>query len=60
MLLVKERGRISQIVDRLVVVIDLAKAPAQGFAPLKAVLESISVFYAKHQVFSDVLLRILL
>jgi hypothetical protein len=31
--------------------IDLAKGPAQAFAPLKAVLESISVFYAKYQVF---------
>ena len=39
------------MVDRLVVAIDLAKVPAQGFAPLKAVLESISVFYAKYQVF---------
>jgi hypothetical protein len=57
---VKERGRISQIVDRLVVAIDLAKVPAQSLAPLKAVLESISIFYAKYQVFSDVLLRVLL
>ncbi|KAF8697203.1 hypothetical protein AX14_001431 [Amanita brunnescens Koide BX004] len=46
---VKKRGWITQVVDRLVVTIDPAKVPAQGFAPLKAVLESISVFYAKYQ-----------
>jgi len=32
------------------VVIDLAKGPAEAFGPLKAVLESISVFYTKYQV----------
>ena len=36
-------------------VIDLAKGPAEGFGPLKTVLESISVFYTKYQVYFFVL-----
>ena len=31
-------------------VVDLAKGPAEAFGPLKAVLESISVFYTEYQV----------
>ena len=32
------------------VVVDIAKGPAEAFGPLKAVLESISVLYTKYQV----------
>ena len=41
-------------------VIDLAKGPAVAFGPLKAVLESISVFYTKYQVGLFVLFKDLL
>jgi hypothetical protein len=57
---VKERGWNSRAVDRLAAVVDLAKGPAQAFAPLKAVLESISVVYAKYQVFLNPLFKVLL
>ena len=49
--LVKERGWIDRSLGRAMAVVELAKGPAEAFGPLKAVLQSISVFYTKYQVY---------
>ena len=46
--------------DRATFVLRLAKGSANVFGPLKAVLEPISVIYAKHQVCFDAPFTVLL
>ena len=46
----KERGLVDRALGRAAFVPDLAKGPVEPFGTLKAVLASISGFYAQHQV----------
>lgn len=57
--LVKERGPVDRALRRASFAFDLAKGAAEAFCPLRAVLESISVVYAKYQVRFDVPLNAL-
>ena len=41
-----------QALGRAAFAVGVAKGPAEAFGPLKAVLESISVVYARYEVYS--------
>ena len=47
---VKERGKVERALERAMLVVRIAKGPAEAFTPLKAVLESISGVYDEYQV----------
>ena len=55
--IVKERGWVERNLGRVAFVVDITKGPAEIFAPLKAVLASVSGAYIKYQVNSNALLK---
>ena len=51
------RGRVDWALGLTAVAVSLAKGPAEAFDRLKAVLEFISIIYAKYQIYSSVLFK---